>query len=381
MTGAFGIVATVPVIVSACSSTSDNNTGGNGGTDQGGGSTQTEKVTPTLKDEVDLSGSLSKIFDTTSEASNRKTTATLISDDIKENPENYFTNGNDEKVKEAVKNANVTVNGNFSNSEWTKEGLLPFGEDGNWKDSTTTVTIEAANKLVYATSLDQINISSLNDLKTQLTKDNGLKNILEKSGASTIVEGTTLSIENRLGFTGGDLLHVNVKAKPTTGNETNYDLQIPVSDINLSVPSLSIEVTGDNIEASNKTTTKYDFNIGIDPVVNNYNQGSKPTAATDSDVKVNQVLQDLKFGTIDTQDNTKINLDNEALIKALGIYNVTFSAEGASINKKSTTTRATDTVFTVTLKATPTANKNYVWADNGNSEERDITFDVTLSIG
>ncbi|RXY95942.1 hypothetical protein D8X55_05075, partial [Malacoplasma penetrans] len=363
-------------IVSSCSSTSDNNTGGG----NNGGDTQTQKVSLQLKDSVDLKGSLSKIFDTeATNASSRKSTNTLISEDIKANPGTYFTftETTEETVKETIQNATVEVEGNFSSSSW--EGQAYNQESGNWGADSSVVTIDPANKYLYPTNLDQLTFKDLDGLKTELEKTGTnnktvLQNALETAGA-TIDAGAQLSIENRLGLTNDDLLHVNVKETKANTADKNYDLQIPVSDLNLSVSDLSIKVTSDNIETGEKTTTKYDYNIGIDPTTHYVQGTTKPSANDEASVDVNKVLEDLSLAT-----DANGTLDNEALIKALGVYNVQFS--NPTIAKKATTTRAIeDTVYTITLKATPTANKNYVWSDNGNSEERDITFDVTLAIG
>ncbi|BAC44534.1 hypothetical protein D8X55_04530 [Malacoplasma penetrans] len=366
LTGAFGIVATVPVIVSSCSSTSENNNGnGNGGADQ------TQKVTPVLKDDVSLEGALNKIYDTST--TDRKNTNTLIADDIKANPENYFTNG--AELKNVISDATVTVDGKFSNASWAS-GLSYDATTGNWKDDTTTVTIQDSNKLVYASSSKQINITSLDGLKTELEKTDVLKNALEAAGATTIASGTTLTVENKLGFTNDDLIHINVKATPTSGAETNYDLQIPTSDINLSVTDLSVTVTGNNIEAATKTTTNFTYNIGIDSEVH-FNQGANLTAASEDDAKdVNKVLEQLKYGS--TTGST-FSLDNNAIIKGLGIYNVNFS--NPSIQEKTVSSRATsEKTYTITLDAKPQSSE-YVWADGSDvNTAKKISFDVKIDV-
>ncbi|BAC44457.1 hypothetical protein D8X55_04975 [Malacoplasma penetrans] len=369
MTGAFGIVATVPVIVSSCSSTSDNNTGGENNNQQ------TQKVTPVLKDSVSLSGSLSKIYDTTT-GENRKTTNDLITEDIKENPENYFTNGSESAVKEAVKNATVTVEGNFttagSESPWKE---LPYLDSSETSENATAAKSWKATtglqEVTYATNSDQIEIKSLDDLHTKLSVEQTLKDAMKGAGVAD-TDTTTFTIKNRAGFTNGDLIHVNVEGDKS-GTKTQYDLQIPTSDINLSVTDLTIKVEGTNIETSQKTTTNYDFNIGIEPETH-YDQGSTTvTAANDAAVTVNKVLQDLSLAT-----DANGTLNNEALIKALGVYNVNFSNPTIA-PKEGATTRAEKT-YTITLDAKPQSEK-YVWSDGSDSNTtKKVTFDVKVDV-
>ncbi|WP_267872566.1 P35 family lipoprotein [Malacoplasma penetrans] len=375
ITGAFGIVATVPVIVSSCSSTSDNNTGGD--TNQGGGTggdTQSEKITPELNDKVSLSGSLKDIYDSTGATKTNE----LLAKEIKDNINTVFKNG--EKL-EAETDLKITVNGNFPEtlSNWKDLPYIDSTEASNptpaksWSATTNLQTV------VYATSSEQINIKSLDDLHTQLSVEKTLKDILKAAGV-TNTDTSTYEIKNRPGLTNDDLIHVNVggTANDTNKTKTIYDLQIPTSDINLVVSDLSVKVEGKNIETtdSTKTTTELDFNIGIDSTTH-YNQTIDVTEADEKNVEVNKVLETLKFVKTDK------TIDNEALIKELGVYNVTFSLDGASIAKKETTARAaTPTEYVVTLKATPNKNdKNtYVW-DDGTSGTKDITFPVTIKIG
>ncbi|BAC44444.1 P35 lipoprotein homolog fragment [Malacoplasma penetrans HF-2] len=158
MTGAFGIIATVPVIVSSCSSTSDNN-GGNGDTNQGGEQSQT--IIPQIKSSVTLSGALTDIYNPTDISK----TNSLIADEIKNNLADVFDNGSD---LTNVSDLEVSVTHTFPASTWT--GLSFDSTSGNWKaegSSGNDVTIDNANKLVYS-SESQLNISSLSDLKTQL---------------------------------------------------------------------------------------------------------------------------------------------------------------------------------------------------------------------
>ncbi|BAC44456.1 P35 lipoprotein homolog [Malacoplasma penetrans HF-2] len=374
LTGAFGIVATVPVIVSACSSTN------NGGNNQGGGSggtTQTEKITPELNEKVSLGGSLKDIYDSTG----TKKTNELIAEEIKANINSVFKNG--EKLA-AESDLKITVNGNFPEtlSNWKD---LPYLDSSETADNATADKSWSAtaslNKVLYPTTSKQIDIKSLDDLYTKLDEAT-IKAALKEGGVTTTETSKSFTIKNRPGLTNDDLIHVNVEETKSDDTKVQHDLQIPTSDINLVVSDLTVKVEGQNIETTEntKTTTEFDFNIGIDTTTH-YNQGSETsTAQTEDAVKVEQVLKDLKLATADG-NNTK--LDNEALIKALGVYTVTFSLDDAKVTKDSVQSRApVDTKYTVTLKATPNkdSNNTYVW-DDGTSDAKDITFPVTIKIG
>ncbi|WP_267872567.1 P35 family lipoprotein [Malacoplasma penetrans] len=368
------MVATVPVIVSACSSTN------NGGNNQGGGSggtTQTEKITPELNEKVSLGGSLKDIYDSTG----TKKTNELIAEEIKANINSVFKNG--EKLA-AESDLKITVNGNFPEtlSNWKD---LPYLDSSETADNATADKSWSAtaslNKVLYPTTSKQIDIKSLDDLYTKLDEAT-IKAALKEGGVTTTETSKSFTIKNRPGLTNDDLIHVNVEETKSDDTKVQHDLQIPTSDINLVVSDLTVKVEGQNIETTEntKTTTEFDFNIGIDTTTH-YNQGSETsTAQTEDAVKVEQVLKDLKLATADG-NNTK--LDNEALIKALGVYNVTFSLDDAKITKDSVQSRApVDTKYTVTLKATPNkdSNNTYVW-DDGTSDAKDITFPVTIKIG
>ncbi|BAC44455.1 P35 lipoprotein homolog reported as putative lipoprotein IMP13 [Malacoplasma penetrans HF-2] len=376
LTGAFGIVATVPVIVSSCSSTSDNNNG-NGNNNNGGGSdgnTQSEKITPELNDKVSLAGSLKDIYDSTG----TKKSNELIAEEIKNNIKDVFKNG--EKLA-AETDLKITVDGGFPEklTNWTDLPYVDNTDDASKKDPNKSWSaITDLNPVLYSTKSNQINIKSLDDLKTELQKTDVLKNALKDAGVSTAETSTAFEIKNQPALTNDDLVHVNVIETKSDKSTVQHDLQIPTSDINLVVSNLSVKVEGKNIESTDttKTTTEFNFNIGIDST-QHYDQGSaKSAATTEGDVDVNKVLKDLNLATDD-----KGALNNEALIKALGIYNVTFSSP--SIKKATVTARAaTATSYEITLKATPNkeGNNTYVW-DDGTTEAKDITFPVTIDIG
>ncbi|RXY95950.1 hypothetical protein D8X55_05055, partial [Malacoplasma penetrans] len=369
--GAFGIVATVPVIVSACSSTSDNNGNNNNGGDT---NQQTQSITPKIKTESKLSGALSNIYDT----ANTGKTNELIANEIKKNLSEVFENGED---LSKVNDLQVSVTHTFPASTWT--GLSFDAASGNWKHSTDSnqdVTITDANKLLYASKTQALDISSLSDLKTQLD-DTKLKAILTDTGVTPAAD-TTYSVANALGFTNKkkddtnnrDLLHVNVVGTKTGSNPgtTNYDLQIPVSDLNLKLTDLSVTVKGTNVaETTEKTTLTY--NIGINDVVEFVDPSAKPTVA--ASVKTNKetmnALKALGYtATVSGQDQ----IDNDKVAAALGIYNCTFTlaAENPLVIDDATNK------FTFNLVATP--NSGYVWED-GTNTAKPVQFatDFTVS--
>ncbi|BAC44460.1 P35 lipoprotein homolog [Malacoplasma penetrans HF-2] len=368
LTGAFGIVATVPVIVSSCSSTSDNNVNGNGG--QGGDQQTQTSVKPDLKSEVNLSGKLTGVYDTS--ADNRKDTNTLISDDIKANPDKYFNNAAD--IKDAIKDAKVTVNGNFSASEWNTQGAKDYAE---WSKDNS----QAIPTVTYPTAAKQIDIASLNELKTVTFKDSDTISTFITESKITIDKFSEMEkfrVENKLHLSSGDLLHVNLKAdNKTTGQAgLNLDLQIPVSNINLKT-SLTVSVdattntTGNKIEAVSDLKTNFSYNIGIDSTVNftdpKISQSLTKTEADDA----TEVLKKLGYaGTDGTIDNDKVSA-------AIGVYNCKFTA----VSSKEDTTVSAKTgkkAYKVTLSAEP-FDSNYVW-DDGQIGAKQVDFTVQLTV-
>ncbi|WP_229503149.1 P35 family lipoprotein [Malacoplasma penetrans] len=273
LTGAFGIVATVPVIVSSCSSTSDNN-GGSNNNGNGDNQQQTE-LTPALKSNVNLQGKLTGIYDTNT--TDRKNTSTLIVADMKANPDNYFTNGNE--IKEGIQSSEITVDGGFSTtSSW----------DGDAYDTWKT----GATQVMYPTAAPQINIASLNDLKETTFKDETAINkfFTDASLSESVKDVTGLNVANKLHLENGDLLHVNVKGTKTDKSEVKIDLQIPVSNLNLKT-TLKVSIKGGtNIKEVTDLETSFSYNIGIDATLNfTQTKGTAPEV-TSSDVS-DELLQ------------------------------------------------------------------------------------------
>ncbi|BAC44470.1 P35 lipoprotein homolog reported as gene for P38 lipoprotein [Malacoplasma penetrans HF-2] len=369
LTGAFGIVATVPIIVSSCSSTdnggSGNNTGGNGNQGDGGGSGNTDQqenktVKPELKDNVELNGKLSTIYGTDS-----KTTNELISEDIKANPENYFTNGSE--LKDVINQSTVTVDGGFSASQWT-EG----------SDYTTWSAVTGVVKVTYPAAAPQIDIASLNALKQETFKDDTTIQAFLTAANLSFSNTSSFTVENKLGLTNGDLLHVNIKANRTAANggNLNLDLQIPVSNINLkTILKVSVSATnnstGTNIEAVSDLTTNFSYNIGIDSTLNFTQTGTAPTATTAEANNATEVLKKLGY-------QTGNNLDNDKISAALGIYNCKFTPKSATEKQGATAGLGGNKVYTVVVDAAP-YDSNYVW-DDGSTDTKEFSFDVSLTV-
>ncbi|RXY96024.1 hypothetical protein D8X55_04910, partial [Malacoplasma penetrans] len=355
------------VIVSACSSTSDNNTGGN----TGGDGTQNQTINPELRESVNLSGALSDIFDSTgAQNANQK-----IAADIQQNHLNdVFVNGQE---LSQVEDLTVSVTGNFSRSSW--DGLTFNGESGNWGsvgedgNITDSVNIEEANKLIYTSESEQFDISSLDDFKTKLSTGDKLKTALEAAGAGTIDNTTTLAVANNIGFTDDDLLHINVTATPAGDSPTvtNYDLQIPVSNLNIVVPNLTITVAGTNIGEANRTTTNFSFNIGIDDTVSESNESASLATANRNDAK--QALVALGLASSSTEGgNTTYTIDNDAVSAVVGVYNCRFDIDSATIAPVG----ESNDNFTITLQATPL--EGYVW-DDGSNGSKPVTINATFT--
>ncbi|RXY95926.1 hypothetical protein D8X55_05095, partial [Malacoplasma penetrans] len=344
--------------------------------DGNGGGTQTQTITPQLKDSVSLSGPLSDIFDSTgTQNANEK-----IAADIKDNHlSDVFDNGD---ALKQVSDLKVTVAGDFKRDSWS--GGTYDAASGGWKSDSGDVTISAANKLVYASESPQLNISSLNDLKTQLSVKATLKEALEKAGVSTIADTTTLAVNNNIGLT-DDLLHINVSSTPQvasgqTATTTNYDLQIPVSNINLVVNNLTITVAGTNVGEATKTTTNFKFNVGIDATLSFKQTGTAPDVSkTESEAEqatlASTILQ--KLGYV-SSGNT---LSDDKISAALGIYNCKFTPKSATENTEvqpDSGITGSNKVYKVTVTATP-YDTNYVW-DDGTTGPKDISFDVNLKV-
>ncbi|BAC44471.1 P35 lipoprotein homolog [Malacoplasma penetrans HF-2] len=420
LTSTLGIVSIVPIIISSCSvadnntndnsnnnnnnngnnSNNENNSGqGNGDSNSNNqgesnpnenngngnqGDQQTETITPKIKSTVTLGGALSNIYDT----ANTSNTNNLIADEIKKNLSEVFDNG--EALKD-ISSLDISVNHKFPDSTWTG---LPFNHSsdgssvfwGNDQADQTSILIEPENKLLYPSKTQPLTISSLSDLKTQLN-DSKLKEIL-KDTETKPEANTTYSVDNALGFTNKalgsdnkDLLHVNVvgttKVEGSEDTTTNYDLQIPVSDLNLKLTDLEVTVKGDNVTTSTLRTT-LTYNIGINDSTNQDNEGAKPQATESDAGKLDTILVKFGYANEGTQGQ-EATLNNENLIEGLGIYNVTFSKDSNSKIEPKTNSgnEENEKTYTITLSAKP--NDGYVWED-GTSTAKNISFDVILDI-
>lgn len=391
MTGAFGTVATVPVIVSSCSSTNsgsgeNNNTGGGSG-DTGGGSgsgdtggtTQNQKTTPKLKSSINLVGALTDIYD----PSKVKNTNTLLQEEIKSNLDSAFENAKDLENK----NFNVTVKGDFPNTTWEGEKF----SNGNWDK----VTITDTNKLFYDSESPQIDISSLDDLKTKLSDEKTLKEALAKAGV-TDTANSSYTIKNELGLTDNSLLHVNVEGKANGSSTlTQYDLQIPASDINLDLSKLSISVSGDDVNPIEESVG-LNFNIGV----NSKTTYTAPTAtqqltevATPDSVmeklsfKATNVINNVARTSVTlTQENratstAMVELDVDKVAEALGIFNTKFNSVSLTrVGEWNPYEEVQDaqnfSTYKVDVMATP--NTGYYF-DDGTREAKTFSFNVNIN--
>ncbi|BAC44495.1 signal-peptide-less P35 lipoprotein homolog [Malacoplasma penetrans HF-2] len=306
-------------------------------------------ITPAINKTINLTGSLTRIFDVNTPASYRKSTDIMIAQDIHANLEKYFSNGNDIKT---VNNLTIDASGSFpSVSSWT--GLAYANWSSNVKHST-----------VYASSLPQINITSLNDLKTKWDSQ-GLQNILLESGLK--FSNSTFTIQNLLGFTDGDLVHMNIFVESGYGEDFTVDLQIPVSDINLTIPGLRVTANGENVQYLLIDTTNFTYNIGIDDTVNFVKPKTGVTSLSSANKnKVNEALVSLGFAT---RNSGSYTLNSNKISAALGVFNCTF--EGVSITED----QSKPNNFTIVLRATP--NVNYYW-ENGSRDYKELSFKVDL---
>ncbi|RXY96754.1 hypothetical protein D8X55_02505, partial [Malacoplasma penetrans] len=345
----------------------NNNQGGTGGNGQGGDTQQQSTVKPEIKTDVKLSGKLSGIYDASE--TDRKDTNTLITNDVKTNPENYFTNG--DQIKDAIKDATVTVDGGFK-----KESSWSGNPYSTWSTGTTAT--------LYPSAAPQINIASLNDLKDTKLKDSTAIETFLKDANISFTGASGFSVQNQPGLTDGDLLHINIKAKQNS-QDLNLDLQIPVSNINLETTlKISIDATtnttGNKIEAVKDLGTKFSYNIGIDATLKFEQQKGEAPAATTNEVSdaataAKNIL--VKLGYVSSGDT----LSDDKISAALGIYNCKFTPKSATENtnaKPNAEVTNSNKVYTVTVTATP-YNETYVW-DDGSTGPKDISFDVSLKV-
>lgn len=394
LTSSLGIVATVPIIVSSCSTTSSDNGSNNGGSDNNGsgggsnpggsgggtgGNSSTSKVTPKLQSKISLVGSLSNIYD------GKTDTNDLLATDIKNNPEKVFTNYDELKGK----NFTITVDGEFSkDSTWSGDN---YSKDSYGKSSWGSTTIDADKTIYYNSKSSQIDISSLNDLKTKLSND-FLKNAFKEAGV-TIEDNTTLSVSNKLGLTDGDLLHVNIVANTSAKAITNYDLQIPVSDINLDIQKCNITISGNDVETVNQEV-EINYNIGIQDKMTYTGPTDVQqldTTATETSVmtklgfvKISKVVQKNSFNISregESTDATAINLDSDKIGQTFGIYNTTFSNPKLTLEESTPSTQAGETntnylTYKMTVDGTP--NSGYYFED-GTNTSKSFSFDVKIN--
>ncbi|BAC44497.1 signal-peptide-less P35 lipoprotein homolog [Malacoplasma penetrans HF-2] len=312
------------------------------------------EISPALNTTLNLTGPLSKIYDVEGTSGSRKSTNTLIAEDIKANLDTYFSNGNDLKT---VENLSVSASGSFpTTSSWTGT------EYSTW---STSVQYSA----VYGQSLGQINISSLNDLKTKWNSQ-GIYNVLLGSGLR--FSDSTFTVQNLLGFTGGDLLHMNIFVNSGYTANFTVDLQIPASNINLTVPTLRVTANGSNVASLQVDTTNFTYNIGIKDTVDFVKPTTGVTAlAPANKTNVNEALVSLGFATRNTSSNPyTYTLDSEKISAALGVFNCTF--EGISITED----ESNPNNYTIVLKASP--NANYNW-ESGSSDPKELSFKVDLA--
>ncbi|RXY95920.1 hypothetical protein D8X55_05105, partial [Malacoplasma penetrans] len=331
----------------------------------GGGNTQNQTISTQLRSSVTLSGALSNIYNPTSGSN----TNTLLAAQIKSNLNSVFENG---EALANVDDLEITVNGNFpTTSEWT--GTTAFAGNNGWNAT------QGLTDVLYDWNTAALNISSLNDLKTQLTSEKITSIITEASSAPasgtvfTVVENSALGLTNNADSIDAnasrDLLHIHVTGTEGS-NTTNYDLQIPVSDLNLVVSDLTVTVTGTNVEQTGSTTTNFTYNIGINETANFVQPTQAPSInSADTNGDGNKALVALGYAN---ESDGNYTLNNEAISAGIGVYNSEFSnptiaaTQGGSSNQ-----------FTITLSATP--KEGYVWED-GTRDAKSISFPVTFTV-
>lgn len=233
-------------------------------------------------------------------------------------------------------------------------------------------------------------------------KDNVLANAFKLSGVN-VSDGSTFEIKNKPGLTNDDLIHINVIVTSGSKTSTPYDLQIPVSDINLSLPKCNITISGKNVKTvSGDVEINYNIGIKSDQIIN-------PTivATVKIDIAVgtnenftnsaNSVLQALgltksasssiavKTSSLNIsreankKEATAIELDSQKIGETLGIYNTTFSnpkLELSTTDSQTTATNDNSLTYKMTIEGKP--NSGYYWDDKKDDSTQNFSFNVKV---
>ncbi|BAC44496.1 P35 family lipoprotein [Malacoplasma penetrans] len=142
-------------------------------------------IIPKLKSSINLSGPLDKIYN----SQNASEANDWIAQEIKTNLDLAFENS--EELK-SVTDLNILINGDFlDSSSWDGN---PYDGNNGWSSLTKE------NQILYSASLEQLNVSSLTDLKNQLT-DSKIKEILNEYDSSKLNWTAEYSVKNKPGFT------------------------------------------------------------------------------------------------------------------------------------------------------------------------------------
>lgn len=371
------MVAIVPVIVSSCTvnssgngSSNDNSNNNNGEGTNDGNIETTTKITPELKSsQINLSGKLSEVF-----KDGLSNVDSNISSMIQKNLETFFKDGG--KLKEANPTVKVESSFNSTHKYWTGDTYE------KWIKKVNDSNILKVKSFVYSDSLPKLNISSLDDLYTQIyAKDKGrqfISNVIKAAGEK--ISGAYLwVVDDKLGLTNSKsttsygatdndvVLHVSAIAIQPR-KSMPIDIQIPVSSINLDLSNCKVLIEGNDKVNETSTTASVKYNIGINSKVNFDQPTNTPTITNANATNVNEALVSLGYAT-KSKDGT-YTLNNYKISTGLGIFNCSFKPK--SIVEKSTTK-----TYTITITTTP--NDGYVWED-GDNASKDLTFDVNFNV-
>ncbi|BAC44532.1 P35 lipoprotein homolog fragment [Malacoplasma penetrans HF-2] len=241
------------------------------------------------------------------------------------------------------------------------------------------VSIDETNKLHYSYNSPQIDIKSLDDLKTQLSDQTKLKDALKEAGA-TVDETATYTIKNQPGLTDDDLIHVNVESSKASATATNYDLQIPASDINLVISDLNVKVSGADVtEVNEKVNLNYNIAIKDETSYTGPADIKKMNATPTED----SVMQELGFkATTRTKRSTDatpaatVALNSEKIGETLGVFNTEFSNPVLELDSTNNPS-STNNFFTYKITVTGTPKEGYHFEGGETSKQFSFLVKIT----
>lgn len=206
-----------------------------------------------------------------------------------------------------------------------------------------------------------------------------MKDALKEAGA-TVDETATYTIKNQPGLTDDDLIHVNVESSKASATATNYDLQIPASDINLVISDLNVKVSGADVtEVNEKVNLNYNIAIKDETSYTGPADIKKMNATPTED----SVMQELGFkATTRTKRSTDatpaatVALNSEKIGETLGVFNTEFSNPVLELDSTNNPS-STNNFFTYKITVTGTPKEGYHFEGGETSKQFSFLVKIT----